>query len=62
MSSDDAINCDLRISPRDYFAGLAMQALINIYTKESMLGEEEIASWSYQQADAMLNAKKNGAE
>ena len=60
MSSDDAIKCDLRISPRDYFAGLAMQALINIYTKESMLDEEEIASWSYQQADAMLKERSKG--
>ena len=44
------------MSLRDWFAGMAMS---NGYTEIS--SAQEIAAWSYQIADAMLEARKGGS-
>lgn len=48
------------MSLRDYFAAKAMQAFIAQPTDESRLSDaREIARFAYDQADAMLAARKS---
>jgi hypothetical protein len=51
------------VSRRDYFAGLAMQAMVTDYLKLSPLkaveGKECISEYAYEIADAMLRERKN---
>lgn len=44
---------------RDWFAGMALQEMIKIYSSRNL---EKLASWSYEIADAMLAARNGGAE
>ena len=48
------------ISLRDHFAGLAMQGLM-VNPKYVEMPPSAIAGYAYEQADAMLRAKENGA-
>jgi len=43
---------------RDWFAGQAMAAMLSIEEVHLNHGETEIATWAYQQADAMIEARK----
>lgn len=47
---------------RDYFAAQALPALIKRFYVSSEHGEEKIASWAYDIADAMLSVRPNGWE
>ncbi len=47
------------ISPRDHFAGLAMQGFLTA-DEDHLIDENDIAEWAYDQADAML--KERSAE
>ena len=42
---------------RDYFAAKAMAAMLSLEQVHLDHGETEIAVWSYQQADAMLEER-----
>jgi hypothetical protein len=44
------------MSLRDWFAGLAMQALINFINKRT--GDREVTSLAYKYADEMLRARE----
>lgn len=48
----------LNIERRDYFAGLAMQELINAYDSRPVMEKKEIAELAYAMADAMLEARE----
>jgi hypothetical protein len=48
---------DPGMSLRDYFAAKAMQAMLSIENVHLNYGESELAKWSYQQADAMLEER-----
>lgn len=43
---------------RDYFAAKAMAAMLSIEQVHLDHGETEIATWAYQQAEAMMEARK----
>ena len=43
---------------RDYFAAKAMQGLITSLPSDSTLYDSNVAKWSYEMADAMLEARK----
>jgi hypothetical protein len=53
--------CGTRFDPgmslRDYFAAKAMQAMLSLEDVHLNYGESELAKWSYQQADAMLEER-----
>ncbi len=42
----------------DYFAAKAMAAMLSIEDVHLNNTETEIATWAYQQADAMMEARK----
>lgn len=42
---------------RDYFAAKAMGAMLSLEVVHANCGESELAKWSYQQADAMLEER-----
>jgi hypothetical protein len=44
---------------RDYFAGLAMQAAATNPVGANGFSFEQRAEWAYQQADAMLKARRS---
>ncbi len=46
------------LTMRDYFAGLAMQAAATNPKGADGFTFEQRAKWAYQQADAMLEARK----
>jgi len=43
---------------RDYFAAKAMAAMLSIENVHLNNSETEIATWAYQQADAMMKVRK----
>jgi hypothetical protein len=43
---------------RDYFAAKAMAAMLSIKEVHYEKSESDIATWAYEQADAMLEARK----
>jgi len=43
---------------RDYFAAKAMAAMLSIENVHLNNSETEIATWAYQQADAMMEVRK----
>jgi hypothetical protein len=45
------------MSLRDYFAAKAMAAMLSLEDVHLNYGESELATWSYQQADAMLEER-----
>lgn len=45
------------MSLRDYFAAKAMAAMLSLEVVHANCGESELAKWSYQQADAMLEER-----
>lgn len=45
---------------RDYFAAMAMQSYLSGPHFDGGWTDEEIASWSYKTADAMLRAREEG--
>ena len=51
------------VSKRDYFAGLAMQTMVqdylNISPSEALEGKECISEFAYEVADAMLKARQD---
>ena len=49
---------DKGMTLRDYFAAKAMAAMLSIENVHLNNSETEIATWSYQQADAMMEARK----
>jgi hypothetical protein len=49
---------NLGMTLRDYFAAKAMAAMLSIGEVHFQNGESEIARWSYDQADAMLEQRK----
>jgi len=65
MSEQDdggqAFPCDRHgytgMSLRDYFAAKAMAAMLSLEDVHLNYGESELATWSYQQADAMLEER-----
>lgn len=42
----------------DYFAAKAMAAMLSIKEVHYEKSESDIATWAYQQADAMIKARK----
>jgi len=54
---------DPGMSLRDYFAAAAMQGMLAVSPMEGQIGSEihahpdKVAAWSYQQADAMIEAR-----
>lgn len=46
------------MSLRDYFAARAMAAMLSIEDVHLNYGESQLARWSYEQADAMLEERK----
>jgi hypothetical protein len=53
-----------KLDIRDHFAGLAMQALINVYvnTGNETPDDEYLAGWAYKKADAMLKVRSKSDE
>jgi hypothetical protein len=49
---------DRGMTLRDYFAAKAMAAMLSIEDVHLNNTETEIATWAYQQADAMMEARK----
>ena len=45
------------MSLRDYLAAKAMAAMLSLEDVHLNYGESELAKWSYQQADAMLEER-----
>lgn len=45
---------------RDYFAAKAMQGLIPLFHKAMSSDSKTCAEWSYEMADQMIEARKNG--
>jgi hypothetical protein len=48
------------MSLRDDFAGQALAGLLSIFEYDEEVGESTIADMAYNQADAMLEVRKNG--
>lgn len=46
---------------RDYFAAKAMAAYITLNYEDCAINEVRVATWAYQNADAMLTARQKGA-
>ena len=46
------------MSLRDYFAAKAMQGFIASTTDDSNINKNRCAKWTYEMADAMLEARK----
>ncbi len=56
---DSQDRCASGMSLRDYFAAKAMASIIAVFPpNDAMPKESEVAKWSYDQADAMLAARK----
>ena len=48
---------DTGMTLRDYFAAKAMQAMLSLEDVHLNWGESQLAKWSYEQADAMLEER-----
>ncbi len=48
---------DTGVTLRDYFAAKAMQAMLSLEDVHLNWGESQLAKWSYEQADAMLEER-----
>ena len=46
------------MSPRDWFAGMALQGLCSATDHSNSPSVATLAKWAFQQADAMLAARK----
>jgi hypothetical protein len=53
---------DRHITPRDHFAGLAMQGYLAGGIGDRQIDIEHAAQWSYEVADAMLEAREEKPE
>ena len=45
---------------RDWFAGMALQGIVPCHQGSDAVSDKQLAGWSYELADAMLAARKEG--
>jgi len=57
IGATDGRACDPGMSLRDWFAGQALAGLCASTTHDDSPGTALLATWAYQQADAMLKAR-----
>lgn len=59
MAGNESYHPDYGMSLRDYFAGQALAGLLSV-PNIAHLTESKVARMAYDQADAMLEVRKNG--